>query len=172
MSSRQPNSRHCFVCGVANPVGLHLIFVEKTPGEVTAEVTLPAHYQGYPGIVHGGIIAAMLDEVAGRSQMNMLGQTNFMFTLKLDVRYRKNVPTGQPLKLVGKALERRNRSATAHGAIYNQAGELLAEADCVLVRMPQEMFDDVDLSALGWRIYQDDELTAAQVASVQFPPVP
>ncbi len=65
----QPNSQHCFVCGVSNPFGLHLRFFETAPDEVTAYVTLPDHFQGYPGITHGGIIAAMLDEVAGRSHM-------------------------------------------------------------------------------------------------------
>ena len=103
MSAKQPNSRHCFVCGVENPIGLHLKFYETAPGEVTADLNLPNIYQGYPGIVHGGIIAAMLDEAAGRAHMGPVEAPRFMFTAKLDVRYRKNVPVGQPLRLVGKA---------------------------------------------------------------------
>ena len=69
MRSPQPNSLKCFVCGLENPYGLHLRFFDSEPGEVIAEVTVPEQFQGYPGIVHGGIIAAMLDEAAGRSQM-------------------------------------------------------------------------------------------------------
>ena len=103
MHNPQPNSRHCFVCGIANPVGLHLRFYETAPGEVTVECTLPEQYQGYPGVVHGGIVAAMLDEVSGRSYMGNGESPRFMFTARLEVRYRKNVPVGQPLRLVGKA---------------------------------------------------------------------
>lgn len=158
MSSRQPNSRHCFVCGVANPVGLHLHFEEPNPGEVISEVTLPDHFQGYPGIAHGGIIAAMLDETGGRTHMGTSDATRFSFTIRLDVRYRKNVPVGQPLRLVGKAGERKGRKAEATSAIYAMDGTLLAEADVVLMDVPQRMFQEVDLSALGWRVYSDEEL--------------
>ena len=62
----QPNSRHCFVCGLENNYGLKLRFKETGPGEVTADYTVPEHFQGYPGVVHGGIVTAMLDEVTGR----------------------------------------------------------------------------------------------------------
>ena len=67
MHTFQPNSRHCFVCGIANPFGLGLRFYQTGLGEVAAEVTVPEHFQGYPGIVHGGVVAAMLDEIAGRA---------------------------------------------------------------------------------------------------------
>jgi acyl-coenzyme A thioesterase PaaI-like protein len=157
-TTRQPNSQYCFVCGVANPVGLHLHFEQTQPGEVIAEVTLPAHFQGYPGITHGGIIAAMLDEVAGRSHMVSPDQPNFMFTARLEVRYRKNVPTLQPLRLVGTAGERKGRMAQAKSAIYNMDGVLLADADAVLVDVPQTVLKDVDLETVGWRVYSDEEL--------------
>jgi acyl-coenzyme A thioesterase PaaI-like protein len=64
---KQSNSKNCFVCGVENIQGLQIDFYEVEAGKVTAAITVPQHFQGYPGIVHGGIIAAMLDEVAGRT---------------------------------------------------------------------------------------------------------
>ena len=163
---KQASARECFVCGVANPVGLHLKFVETHPGEVTAEVTLPEHFQGYPGIAHGGIIAAMLDETGGRTHMGSADAVRFSFTIHLDVRYRKNVPVGQPLRLVGKAKERKGRTAKAVSAIYDVDGTLLAEADVVLVDVPARMVQDVDLDALGWRVYSDEELSQAAGKSV------
>lgn len=154
MKSRQPNSRHCFVCGVENPIGLKLRFDSAGPGEVSAEILLPPIYQGYPGVVHGGIVAAMLDEAAGRAHMGGDGDPpRFMFTAKLDVRYRKNVPTEKPLRLVGKALLTRERTATASSAIYDQDGTLLAEAEALLVDIPENMLQNVDLEALGWKVY-------------------
>jgi acyl-coenzyme A thioesterase PaaI-like protein len=153
--AKQPNSRHCFVCGVENPIGLHLSFYETGPGEVTADINLPDQYQGYPGIAHGGVIAAMLDEAAGRAHMGPPDEPRFMFTAKLDVRYRKNVPVGRPLRLVGKAGDSKRRTAEASSAIYAQDGELLADAVLLLVNVPEDMIPDIDLANLGWKVYPD-----------------
>jgi uncharacterized protein (TIGR00369 family) len=144
------------VCGVENPFGLRLKFYDTGPGEVTAEYTVPTEYQSYPGMVHGGVIAAMLDETAGRTQMGA-DPPRFMFTARLDIRYRKNVPVGEPLRLVGRALGSKRRTATASSAIYDMEDNLLAEAKAVLVNVPEDMVQSVDLDALGWRVYSDEE---------------
>lgn len=154
MLSRQPNSHHCFVCGLANPFGLQLKFYETGPGEVTTEVTIPEQFQGYPGIVHGGVVAAMLDEVAARSQMSG-DPPRFMYTARLNVQYRKNVPVGQPIRAVGKAGASRRRTAAATSAIYAMDGTLLAEADALMVDVPTGVSQEVDLEALGWKVYED-----------------
>ena len=154
MSIKQPNSRHCFVCGVDNPSGLHLKFYEIQPGHVMADYIVPEQFQGFPGVVHGGIVAAMLDEIAGRVYIRG-DPPRFMYTAKMEVRYRKNVPVGQPLHLVGSAGKNKSRSATARGEIYNQSGELLVEADLLLVNVPEELYVSSDLEALGWKIYED-----------------
>lgn len=154
MSSLQPNSRFCFVCGLENPYGLHIRFHTIAVGEVTAEVTIPEHFQGYPGMVHGGIIAAMLDEVAGRSLMGE-DPPRFMLTARLDVRYRRKVPVGQPIRLVGKVVKNREHTAVAIGQILDLDGNLLAEAEVVLVDLPQEVVQSADLEQLGWRVYEE-----------------
>lgn len=151
---KQPNSNHCFVCGRHNPFGLHLKFYETAPGEVTVNYTVPENFQGYPGVVHGGVVAAMLDEVTGRALMGGY-PPRFMFTAKLDVRYRKNVPVGVPLKIIGKAGASRERTAVANGQIFGPDGELLAEAEAILVNVPGEVVDGVDLETLGWKVDPD-----------------
>lgn len=151
---KQPNSNHCFVCGRANPYGLNLKFYETAPGEVTVNCIVPEQFQGYPGVVHGGIIAAMLDEVTGRTQMRG-SPPRFMFTARLEIRYRKNVPIGEPLRIVGTAGIYKERTASARGKIFGPDGELLAEADALLVNIPSNMIDEVDLQAIGWRVDQD-----------------
>jgi uncharacterized protein (TIGR00369 family) len=153
---KQPNSRHCFVCGVDNPNGLQLEFYATGPGEVTAECTVPDHFQGYPGVVHGGVVAAMLDETCGRAHMTgPSDQTRFMFTARLDIRYRKNVPIGQPLRLVGHAGKSKRRAAKATGEIYGPRGQLLAEAKAVLVNVDEAALTEIDLESLGWKVYDD-----------------
>lgn len=163
MSSLQPNSRHCFVCGLSNPYGLRLRFYEDGVGEVTAETIIPEHFQGYPGVVHGGIVAAMLDEIAGRAHMGTGGSPpRFMYTAKLEIRYRKNVPVGQHLRLVGRAGKSRGRMATAQSFILNSTGEILAEADVLLVNVPQSLLAEVNLQELGWKVYPLDEYPTEQ----------
>ncbi len=127
-------------------------FYETAPGEVTAEYTVQEQFQGYPGVVHGGVVAAMLDEVTGRAQMGS-EPTRFMYTARLDIRFRKNVPIGVPLRLVGKAIKSKGRTATSKGVIYSPDGEILAEAEALLVDLPQETLERADLEALGWKVY-------------------
>lgn len=156
MNNRQPNSLHCFVCGVANPFGLHLKFYEPAPGEVTAQVTLSDEFQGYPGVAHGGVVAAMLDEAAGRAQMGPVDSPRFMFTAKIEINYRRNVPVGKPIRLVGKALESRGRKSIASAAIYDQEDNLLAEAHALMIKVPDQVLNSVDVEALGWKIYPEE----------------
>lgn len=151
---KQPNSNHCFVCGRNNPHGLHLKFYESSPGEVTVEYIVPEQFQGYPGVVHGGVVAAILDEVTGRTQMGG-DPPRFMFTARLDIRYRKNVPTGKPLRIVGRVKSSRERTATATGEIFGPNGDLLAEAEAVLVNVPDDIVNDVDLAEIGWKVDPD-----------------
>lgn len=160
MQTRQPNSRTCFVCGLANSIGLKLRFESTGPDEVMAEYSVPEQYQGYPGVVHGGIVAAMLDEVCGRAHM-VADPKTFLYTARLNVCYRKNTPVGKPLRIVGRALTRQGRKATSQAAIYGPDGELLAEAEALLISVPAEKLDPETAARLGWRVYEDDEVEGA-----------
>jgi acyl-coenzyme A thioesterase PaaI-like protein len=153
--NKQPNSRMCFICGLENPVGLKLKIYEIEPGVIETSYTAPAHFQSYPGILHGGIVATILDEISGRSLMGDSSQPRFMFTGKLEVKYRKNVPIGKPLRIIGKAGKSRGRIAEAWAGIFDEEGSLLAEANSLLFDLPQESISDVDYEALGWKIYPD-----------------
>lgn len=151
---KQPNSRHCFVCGIENPVGLKLVIYQTGPGLIETSYLAPEHFQGYPGVLHGGIVGAILDEVAGRSQMGSdPAAPRFMFTARLEVKYRQNVPTGQALRIVGKAGKSRGKTAQAWSGIYDEAGTLLAEANVLLVNVPPDTFGAVNLDELGWKVY-------------------
>jgi hypothetical protein len=46
MTIKQPNSRMCFICGLENPVGLHLHIYETEPGIVESTYVAPEHFQG------------------------------------------------------------------------------------------------------------------------------
>jgi uncharacterized protein (TIGR00369 family) len=155
MNQKQPGSKTCFVCGRENPVGLKMDFYSTGAGHTRAELTVPAQYEGYPGVVHGGIIAAILDETGGRALMGDFSQ--FMVTAQLNVRYRKPVPSETPLVALGKAGQRRGRVSYAHSEIQNEDGDVLADAELVLVDIPESQLADLDPESLGWRVYPDKE---------------
>ena len=137
-------------------MGLKMDFYMLAPGKVRAELILPRHYEGYPGVVHGGIIAAILDECGGRAHMD--DPTRLMVTAQLNVRYRKPVPTETPLIVIGIAGQRRGRVAKAHSEILDKNGDVLAEAELVLVDIPEEKLANLDQDALGWRVYSEEEV--------------
>lgn len=155
MTNKQPGSRNCFVCGRENPVGLKLDFYSDSPGSVYANLVIPVEYEGYPETVHGGIIAAILDECGGRTQM--LEVDRFTVTAQLNVRYRLPVPSETKLIVYGEAGNRRGRVSYAHSEIRNLEGKILAEAELVLVDIPEDRLKDVDFESLGWRVYPEEE---------------
>lgn len=157
MIQKQPGSKNCFVCGRENPVGLKLDFYTIAPGKVRVDLWVSSKYEGYPGVVHGGIIASILDETGGRAQMT--DPDRFMVTAQLNVRYRQPVPTETALVVIGEAGDRRGRVSSAHSEIQNLDGEILAEAELVLVDIPEEELMGVNPEALGWRVYPDEEET-------------
>ncbi|MCX8063291.1 MAG: PaaI family thioesterase [Anaerolineales bacterium] len=157
MELQQANSRGCFICGLENPVGLHLVFYEERPGEVFANVLLEPKYEGFPGMAHGGVVAAMLDEACGRALMGSDPQNpRFMYTARLEIRYRHHVPLNQPLRLQGKVLKDRGRLATAAASLVTTEGKVLAEAEALLVDVPENDYQGVDLESFGWKVYPEE----------------
>lgn len=152
---KQPNSKMCFICGLENPVGLKLKIYQVEPGVIETTYTAPDHFQGYPGVLHGGIVAAILDEISGRAHMGDPSDPRFMFTGKLEIKYRKNVPIGKPLRIVGRAGKARAKMAESWDGIYDENGDLLAEADALHINVPQDQFDLSRLEELGWKVYPD-----------------
>lgn len=152
--SKQPNSRHCFACGLENPYGLSMRFYSLGPGRVEADYVVPDHYQGYPGVVHGGIVAAMLDEILGRVAMTH-DPNHFMVTAKMEVRYRQPVPVGEALRLEGILQRDRGRIITAKAWLTLPDGSLAAEAEATLADLPDRPSEPELLSELGWAVYPD-----------------
>jgi len=147
----------CFVCGMENPIGLHLHMYETEPGVIESSYVAPEHFQGYPGVLHGGMVAALLDEISGRVYMGSdPHRPRFMFTGKLEVKYRKNVPIGRALKIVGRAGRLRSKMAESWAGIYDdETGELLAEANALHINVPADQFDLSRLDELGWKVYPE-----------------
>ena len=99
-----PINQWCFACGKENPIGLQLKFIEKDESYITTFTAGPQH-QGYDGIMHGGLVSTVLDEVMA----GYLYAKGFnAVTAKLEVRFRKPSPIGQLLTVTGKIVSQRS----------------------------------------------------------------
>ena len=155
---KQPSSRNCFVCGVENDHGLHLEFYENDAGEVIVDYVIADRFQGYPGIAHGGIVASLVDEVLGRVHMGGDNKSpRFMYTAKLTINYRKPVPLNTPVRIIGKRKRSKGRVASSTAEIIGPSNTVLVEAEALLVEVPKEQLDDVNLEELGWKVYDATE---------------
>ena len=127
--------QRCFACGQQNDAGLKLRF-RRDGDRILADYHPQARYQGFPGVLHGGILAAMLDETLSRT--GALRQ-QWLMTGKLDVRYRRPAPVDQPLRVWGEIARERNGAIDAIGAVELMDGTVLAEARGVFVAMPDDL---------------------------------
>ena len=126
-------------------------FYDNGRDEVVSDYLVPDDFQSYPGIVHGGVVAAMLDEAVCR--VAMIGDHHhFMMSVKLEVKYRHPVPTDQPLRIVGRAVRLRGRLGKAVGEIILPDGKVAAESTMTLADVPNDLLRHANLDALGWRI--------------------
>lgn len=94
VTKKQFNTRKCFICGMENERGVKAPFYEMEDKSVVSYVTFDELHQSYPGRVHGGIISAMLDEVAGRALWTLEPEA-WAVTGSLNVRFFKPTPYGK-----------------------------------------------------------------------------
>lgn len=122
----------CFVCGRNNRIGLHLTF--RLEADATHAEFLPQpDHQGYDGVVHGGILAAVLDD----AMANCLWLRGVAaVTAKMELRYREPVSVGTRLLIYGRLLDERRNIATAEGWITSASGTRLVEATGTFFKLP------------------------------------
>jgi acyl-coenzyme A thioesterase PaaI-like protein len=149
----QATSRMCFVCGRENPVGLHIQFYEDHENQqIVVPLVIPDRYQGYPGIAHGGILATILDEAAGRALIMVSEEAPFWVTAKLELRYRKPTPTETPLMVVGWIVDQRSRSAEVAGEVRLSDGTVTVEASGLVVCPREETLKGWEQEQQFWRV--------------------
>lgn len=149
----QPTSRLCFVCGRENPVGLQLHFYEDpNANRVQATFSVPNRYQGYPGLVHGGIVSTILDEVSGRAVMMEKGDDQLLATLQMTVRFLRPTPTESPLLALGWVEKVSGVGAKVAGEIRLSDSTVTATCHSVLVQPPDDFKDAWAEERPYWRV--------------------
>src|SRR5947199_6588960 len=105
----------CFVCGQRNPYGLQLVFRLEN-NTIVADFQPREEHQGFPGVIHGGIVAAVLDEALGRTSV-LAEIPEWTMTGRLEIRYRRYVPYGPLLRVRAALGTQKRRMIQASGAV-------------------------------------------------------
>ena len=124
----------CFACGRANPIGLHLEY-DVARGRAETRFVPRREHTGYDGLVHGGIVTALLDETMGWA---IFHQGVWGVTARIAVRFRRPVDVGDELRVMGEVTRQTRRAIETRGEVHDAAGELLADAEATFLLMPEE----------------------------------
>jgi acyl-coenzyme A thioesterase PaaI-like protein len=139
----------CFVCGRENPIGFHMQFFVDDAGCVHASYTPHDKHQGYPGVMHGGLVTALLDEIIGRTAIAM---DLWCMTARLEVRFKKPVPIGTPLKLKGEITKHNGRLLEGRGEVRLEDGTLAVEAHGTYLKIPDDQMEQYKTALAWWRV--------------------
>jgi len=157
---KQNNSAMCFVCGTKNDSGVKARFYEcdNPKGErVLLAIFEPLdEHQSYPGRLHGGISATMLDEGIGRAAQ-ILNPDIWGVTISLDTKYRKPVPLGQTLYLESKITQMATRFFDGEGKIFTADGTVCVTGSGRYFVCPPDKIAEGGLSETDW-YYVDEDL--------------
>ena len=115
----------CVVCGQDNPYGLRIHYVLGRDGIISAEWRPTEHWEGFEGIVHGGIISTVLDEAMSKAVAAMNYEA---LTGELRVRFRHRVAAGENLRIRGWVVEKAKRLVRAEAVLTAADGSERAHA--------------------------------------------
>jgi len=144
----------CFACGELNLSGLQLR-LHYQGGTCWTETVLDARFNGWEGIIHGGITCAILDEVMAWS---LLDEDCWGFTARLAVAFRRPITVGSRVRGEGWIVRRRRRLVHTEGRLIDTAsGDVLATAEATYMDAPEEQ-------KAAWRRRYDFRIVPASAA--------
>lgn len=131
-----PHTRGCFVCGIGNPIGLKLDLLSD--GKVVeTRVRFRAEHAGFSGVIHGGLVTTVLDEVM--AWVIGVNTRSFAFAAELNVRFLRAVAPDTTMIARAELVEnKRGRLFLTRGEIRTEAGEIAVEASGKFLPIPAE----------------------------------
>lgn len=103
---------------------------------IVADFTPEVRHQGFPGVLHGGIVATLLDETLSRTGA-LRGE--WLMTGKLEIRYRRPGPIGFPMRVWGAIVSERREAVQAAGALELEDGTVVADARGTFLPLPDDV---------------------------------
>lgn len=142
MPHELPHSANCLVCGRGNPAGLRLsLFLDPALGQIQTELTPDARHVGFEGIVHGGVLATVLDEAMVWAAIVQTGRG--CYAAEMNLRFRHPAEVGRPLRFVAQVTQARPRLIQTTGRVTtidatSGSETLIAESTGKYMPMPAE----------------------------------
>jgi len=127
------DDRYCFACGALNPIGLRME-VSYLEEKAVSKLCLKREYQGWHDIVHGGVVATILDEIMAHAVIHYVGNG---VTTSLKITYRTSLRVEEPVSAVGYVVEKKRRAAVARGEIRRTGDEkVIASGESRFILLP------------------------------------
>ena len=139
-------TKHCYICGPDNASGMHVQFFPDGPRGTRAEYTARAEHCGWPGVLHGGVTFALMDEAFAYA---LYMQGLYGVTAKVETRFRQPVRVGEKLLIRAWTTDQRRRLVDARAEVHlaYATGPLVAEADATMYL--QDAAEDLTPPATG-----------------------
>lgn len=136
-TSKEPSVYQCFGCSPYNPIGLKLRF-EVEGDEVVGRWEPQKQYEGYVDVVHGGIQATLLDEIASWYVYAVVGSAGV--TKKMEVEYHHPAAATEPFLELRASLHRKtDKEAVLNARLYNASGKLCTSALVTYAVFPESV---------------------------------
>jgi len=142
----------CFACGLSNSFGLKSRFYELETEELLALFTPAVEHQGYPGRLHGGLAATILDETIGRAIMMTCSDTLWGVTVDFSMRLRKPVPLDSEIRVLARITQEDKRFFKGCGEILLANGDVAVEGQGRYLKMDISKIADFDTEEQQWRV--------------------
>ncbi len=157
---KQNNASKCFICGVHNDHGLHTMYYELENKQVLGVFKGDDLHQSFPGRMHGGIVAALLDETIGRA-MQIGNPDVWSVTAELTTKFSKPIPLDETLYVVGWIESYRHKIFFGEGYICDQNHHILASAKAKYFEQHiDEILENTEMKDLGeeWMYVADEDM--------------
>jgi len=151
VTAKQENSKMCLVCGLKNPFGLMTAFYELENEELLAIFRAADEHQGYPGRLHGGVAAAVLDETIGRA-IRMKDRDLWGVTIGFNTRFRKPVPLDEDIRVICRIDHVANRYFEGSGEILLKDGSVAVEGKGKFIKLTLDDIADFDFDEQDWKV--------------------
>jgi len=123
---------NCFVCGENNPAGLHLSFdIDQEKQTLKTTFVANSTFQGWDGIVHGGIISTLLDEAMAKLVYELGYEA---VTVSLEIKFKKPAPILETLFIHGEITEVSRRLIKANARVTKEDGTILAVGTSTFIK--------------------------------------
>jgi len=130
-----PRFKNCFVCGNENPQGLKLKFTYEGD-KVNADFSLNSLYRGYADRIHGGIVAAVIDEAMCWAAIVKFKR--LYCTLELNIRYYLPILSDKYYTVEAISTKGKSKLALCEGKIFDKTGTIFVSASGKYLVVPEE----------------------------------